>query len=250
MKKVLLFISLLFLLSGCNIQCDIAVQNDNKLVERVSIREDNDLILVNNDSLELFLTDKQKESTQLFTGYKVDKFVGSTMSGLNITRNGQDWHSFRRDSLFGTLYKDAYYLLEDDIVTFYTTTDNYSEVWPAEQLDSSFNVDKIAINIKIPFKVISHNATSVKGDTYTWILTEDNRPEQIKFSYKYVVKQIEKKDPEKKVINGPDYIKMGQKIKNNFKAIIMMTLIILCGSFAIYIVYQYIKIKNKQNNRL
>ena len=83
-------------------------------------------------------------------------------------------------------------------------------------------LDTLTINIKTKLKVLNSDADKVKGDTYTWYINQENKD------------------------NKPINIKISLAKSVNYTFLVILSGIIMVS----LIVFIYIFIKGKQNNKL
>lgn len=168
-KKIFFLLIAVFFISGCSVEYNLVIDNDNQVEESVTILQKNSLlgrttteINKNLDSMLLFANDEVEPAYF----YKKEKIVGASKSGVEYS------YDFTLDN----------YQVESEILK--NCYENYSAVLSQERLVISadtfmcsltMNNDyDLTINITADGEVVSGNYHKKSGDTYTWILDENN----------------------------------------------------------------------------
>lgn len=193
MKKWILTIICIFLLTGCSVNYNLNI--DKKFTENISARE----------------TDSE------YFGYEIS---GMSLKELNDyylkmpipLLSNEDHFSESFDKTPGISYYSVKDLTNDSEIGLYLTGtfknyNKYSDsnmAWYASNLSvkkddnkmtilaSNFkifkqyiNLDKITVNIKVNYFVSENNADSINGNVYTWVITRPNYSNKtIKLTYK------------------------------------------------------------------
>lgn len=222
------FICLIFVLTGCSVEYDLTINEDNSINEKVIASE-------NINKLESLTKKKSDQAvTYLFNMYKkkneniklVSQEKRNTIYGIATTQHSDiDEYATKFKS---DVFNKVNVTRNNNIVTFIANQesklgndDNYSLIY-----------DNIKINIYIPYKVIEHNADSVQGNIYTWEISKNQDLKTIKFSYS--------EDALKEKIN----LNINNKMYNINYAIIAISGIIL----VLLIITIIVAIKNSKNN--
>lgn len=230
MKKIktIIIFSLIFILSGCSVEYNLTINEDNTINEKVVAEEKTkrmeSLTRLKGDQAVTYLYDMFKRpnedieissreddyntyATAITSHDSIDEYVSKFSSDVFETvkiekNNGKIKFNAKQSNLLGGI--SSYSLLYDDIT----------------------------VNVKIPFKVIENNADSVRGNIYTWKINKDEEYKTISFTYE----EGSKKDK----LN----VKVNEKTYNINYGIIVAGVMILLISIIVLFVY----IKNKKNN--
>ena len=171
MKKNILLLGLLILLSGCTTKYNLTFSGD-KIKENIDINIDNAEIKLGESYVPGIESDNRinnilkEDQYPLFNNEKVkyDKKVTRKGSYTNVKLS----HSYTFDEY---LSSNAYLTcFENKKMT--KNRNSYSL-----SLNGNFYClysDDIEINIKTDREVLKHNADKVKGNTYTWIINSEN----------------------------------------------------------------------------
>ncbi len=228
----IIFLSLfIFLYCGCTIDYNLTITNKKKIIESITVLDDNGTILKYNDSIQDFLNMQKKGVEEL--GYEVNTLTGDSESGLFIQNNYNDFTSYTNSEYFTKLFEKANVTYDNGLFKFETSGDYHRNDVFSVDLSQHYlyNLDKININIKFYNVVESHNADKVDNanNTYTWVLDK-------KDSYRNIVFKL--KDDIRYDIMFKDFF-------NRNKILI----IVLCGVILL-LIYGIIKFKRiiKKNN--
>jgi hypothetical protein len=206
MKKLLLCIACLFLLTGCSITYNLNI--DKKFKENISIIEANP---------EYFNYEMSGTSLNDAKNYYLKMPV--------TLYNNAPHYSESFDKIPGIYYYNVKDLTNaneiglsfDGIFKNYSKYSDSNMVWYASRLNVEkndnkitilvdnfkifkkyINLDKLTVNVKVNYLVSESNADSVNGNVYTWVITRPNyNSKTIKLIYKTkldVVNDLEKSD--------------------------------------------------------
>jgi len=184
MKKIIICL-LVLLLTGCGVQCDLIITDDNMVKEKLTINVPDDRALLNFDSIDEFLN--------YYTKYypKLDGFNDYTIKGkdkegyvtLNVSSE-KHLNDYIKTKTYNAMFSSATVDIVGDYTTFKSTPNLYIENQKSEYfLEDLVYYDNFTINIQFYNKVINHNADMVdeKNNVYTWIVTKENPKEFISF---------------------------------------------------------------------
>lgn len=207
MKKIVYLFIALFIITGCEatytIDIDdnyneslVAIPSDSKDLSRMKedyfpypafynpdYSEDSDYVegfgstQTSNKDDELNVDDSKDEED--------DDYVAPSVERYNVSFNNMLSFSYK----FGEDYQDSSipltYLKEFDAIN--AATDNsYSNIYAkdfSEIFEEYSKLTKLTINVKTTKKVISHNADTVNGNIYTWVITNKNCKKSIEIVY-------------------------------------------------------------------
>lgn len=227
MKKVIICIIFLIILSGCTIKDNVIVNYNGSVKEEVHVLQKNDIIGNNLKSM----VDNKISQNKLVLDYKKYNYnyeKGSELSGAVIYKNYDNICSYFENSAFNQyVYKymdcnlnNGYYEIKND--TEYIPYCPECSDWPA--------LEKITYKISLPIPAEEQNADEINGNTYTWNYDKDT-------TNKNFYLKISKSKLEDYKSN---YIKNKKQKENNKKYIIIgigiaVLFVILIGSIALYI---------------
>lgn len=224
--KKILFICMIFIITGCSVEYNLKINEDNTVSEKVVATE-------KTNRMESITRQKGKQAVSYL--YEMFKRDGSTINsrtdGNNTiatvikTHNNIDEYALDFTS---DIFKEMVVTKKDGIVTL---TANQKEILSNES-SNSLIYDEIIIKIIVPYTVIENNADSVNVNTYIWNIKKNQEVKDIKLSYK--------EGNIKNKIN----INFNKKIYNvNYGFIVGIIFII-----AVLMIFLVVYIRNKRNN--
>lgn len=175
MKKTILLITLIFMLTGCE-----AVYNLN--IDGNSFKEE--MILTTND-----ITAKNKKSVDVALKSNIPIIFENYKPEVNFKQNDFKYYTISKvetNNEIGVKYeaeftKENYAdstIVKTHVPTFKLTESGNIMRLTVSKKRSIFenypDLDKVTINITTNHKVTKQNADGVSGNTYTWTLTKDN----------------------------------------------------------------------------
>lgn len=176
MKKILGVVLLLFLLTGCDVEYNLKI-DDNTYLEDININ--------------LPHTDGWKQTVNRMSKVNQISYINSSNEKNYYDIKSSNGYSINYKYKFDSssiLHSEAinrcYNIVgledntEDNSMTFYTNT-----VFKCLYNDGRQVIDSATINIITPLKVLDNNADKVEGNKYTWVIDEtnfENKPISIK----------------------------------------------------------------------
>jgi hypothetical protein len=170
MKKIIILILTIFLLSGCSVEYNLEINNDN-IRENIEIGkfdaseiEDFEYLtpyaILNDESQKFYVFDYSNKILNLSYDYNIQNYEMS-----EAFNQCYDMSNFS--------YDEKYY---------YILTSNEFKCLSY----MGYTTDEVKINIKSRYKVVESNADYVDNGVYTWIINEgnkDNKPINITIDY-------------------------------------------------------------------
>lgn len=229
MKKVLLLIGVLFL-SGCSVKYNLKINNDLTINESVIAKENKNELKTRTG------LDENESINRLYSLFKRDGLntkISSKIDNDDVTSTIRGSHNSIEEyakNFTSDLYKEVNVERDGDIVTL-----TINQTTPLVSTGRQILVyDEVDINIEVPFKVIEHNADSVKKNVYTWNLVRDKETKNIMIKY------------EENTVKDSFKLSFGNNSFNVKYSFIAVGVIILIGLIIALIVF----INNKKNNRV
>ena len=177
--KRIIFICLIFLLSGCSVEYDLNINEDNSVTEKVVAAEKTNRIESmtgqrGEQAITYMYNMFKRDDKSSITSRKDGNYTVATVTKVhdNIDRYAED---FRAD-----VFKKIYVEKKDGVVTLTATQNQVLD----KSLSSSLLYDTIQINITLPYVVVDNNADQVKRNTYTWNIKKNDDLKTIKLKYK------------------------------------------------------------------
>lgn len=216
MKKILFLIGLSFLLTGCTINYNLEI-SDNKFKETITGNVLNSELKTGDDTdFNIYyhlLNSEQpafKNNNSIYYNKKTEK--------KNEEIDYEYTYEFNENNFINSKILNECF----DNFTFENKDDNYY-INVAGDFKCAYT-DKININIKTDYQVITNNADKKSKNTYTWIIEKDNIED---LDFNIVINKNEKSNSN--ILNW-----------STFKTIGLIGLLILSG-IAIFIGKKYLK---------
>lgn len=188
MKKIILLL-IPFILTGCTVNYELEIKDDLTLKEEFKV--------LNNESYfnkEGEAEDRYKYIVDLGmkqTNYNdYDYLKENDLYGVAITKNYVSLNDFKQNAnSYKEMYEDIQIIQQENIITMKTVgkfdITRIVAISNQEGLDQSFPKD-VYFSIKLPFKVLEHNADKIDtiNNIYFWTVdesTDDNKSMLIKF---------------------------------------------------------------------
>ena len=226
--KKIIFFSLIFILSGCSVEYNLTINEDSTINEKVVATEKTkrmeSLTRLKGDQAVTYLYDMFKRPNE-------DIKISSREDEYNTYATAITSHD-SIDEYVSKFSSDVFENVKIEKNNGQIKFDAKQSKLLGGSLSYSLVYDDITVNVKIPFKVIDHNADSVKGNIYTWKINKDQDYKNINFTYE----EGSKKDK----VN----VKVNKKTYNINYGIIVAGVMILLISVIVLFVY----VKNKKNN--
>ena len=169
MKKIILCICCLFILTGCNATYDLTI--DGNIEESLVILDnyenygDEQELYDNLELIDLnVLNSMPLSNSESKDFYKVEKINDEIKFGIKFKGN------FKENFYNSNIIKNSCGIVEIDK----DLTRTKINIGDFKVFDAHENLSKITINIKSKYKLRKNNADSVKGNVYTWVITRNN----------------------------------------------------------------------------
>ena len=177
MKKKILFVFCLFLLTGCSVTYNLDI--DSSYLENTSIIDN---FSGNNYNYNLYniystkpvplsntatILSESNEKLEDVKYYDLNDISDNNHFGLNYVGTFDNDIPLNESSIL-TFGVGNYDFKQDDKNIIIKVPANI------KAFNQFSNLDEIKVNIKTKYKVTDNNADEVSNDTYTWIITRDN----------------------------------------------------------------------------
>lgn len=187
MKKVIIFLLIVFLLTGCSVNENIKINKDLSVQESVSMFESSEFF---NSRYKMLPINIIKE---ILYSRDRDKILNDNGYNFKIEQNAEfpyvvanKKYSSIEDFTNNTIFKTQYF---NKVIT--TTNNNQISISASEFIKHDnqdvdyYNPDNLYINITIPYVVTSNNADKydARTNTYTWIITNKTNDKEIKITF-------------------------------------------------------------------
>jgi hypothetical protein len=176
LKKIILSVLLLLLVSGCDAVYNVEIYNDT-CKEDATIIEDNSSNWYDKNQYGGTFKDMLDEEYNRDNYYYSKKMI-STETELGLNYKGKlSLSDYDTSSIVYRCYDYFSMTEQDDSIVISTSKHNLC-------FDNYKWLDSLIVNVKTNHKVINNNADNVNGNTYTWNLTkyDNDRSIQIELS--------------------------------------------------------------------
>ena len=190
----IIIIILCLLLSGCKIDYNLKITNDNKYVEKCDLLKyfpgGNSVEYIEGTSETRDIAEvlraqaRQKLSTMAYLKYKLIDVESANYKGVRATRTFDGAVAYNYNLLIKELYDDFSVNLDKNIVTLLAKGFDRSKVeYKYDSLE--MEIDNSTITIDLPYKVIENNADEVdeSKNIYTWYINKDTKEKDILLKY-------------------------------------------------------------------
>ena len=229
MKKLILIICLMFLVTGCDVTYNLTIEDENTFDENIvlsfskSTTRYNDISFYPDNKIPVYPTEKDKK-------FYNSKIVENANSYDLIYSYKHDFYSLKNSYFINNCYRDMSITENDNQIII-----NSGEDFACFIGDDGLRADSLNINITTKLKVLSNNADTVNGNTYTWIINENN------YLAKNVFLKLEKNNSSVLSDLRDDVIQ-----KNSATSII--TVIVVLIIIVICLIYLFVREKRNKNN--
>ena len=222
MKKILLLFICVFLITGCDVNYSVTINEDETFDEKITMS----FVKTTSDGNNLKIAEDNK--TPISVSPNENKFYNSEIIDKGNTYDMV--YSYKHDI---NSVKQAYFIANCYPKLNITNSDeeimiNTGNGFACFIGDDGLRADSMTINLTTELKVLDNNADKINGNTYTWIVNENN------YLDKSVYFRLQKKPNLDVDKNNASYL----------MAIVVLSIVIM--GFLIYLFVRYKK--NKNNN--
>ncbi len=241
MKKKILILLMLIILSGCTVKENININADGSVSEKTNISFDNEMA-VNYDTPTKYAEDflKYYNNAIELKNYSYDVSENKSNTDVVFNRKTAKLCDGIKYGLFvDNLYSDIE-CSEDDY--YYIIKSNSQQLLSKPMSEKKFDVERVELNIKVPIPLEENNADNVSNNTYTWFFDENTDPN------KSVYLKINKSSLENKNKVEKEQKTKEETIKKNVSNIKIIGVIVVI--FALLILIVCTLYKKYKNNKL
>lgn len=167
MKKVLLFIVCILMLTGCDVEYNLTIDNysfDEKITLSL-LKQD-----ISFENMKDYLKNKIPISNERYETRFYESSIDVHENSYDLVYDySHDFNSFKQGFFVNNCYTDISIDEEADEINISSGQD-----FKCLNPDNGLVADNAKINIKTKLEVLDNNADSVNGDTYTWNIDRNN----------------------------------------------------------------------------
>ena len=175
MKKIVLFISFLFILSGCEAIYNIDV--DNNFNESIYVYPETEIEiskLKGTTYKHPAFYDPNHSEDEMYSRTDIQRY--NTIFSNNVYTANYQFSKNYSKSNFAKTFTKRFGLVDDYLSKIYASDfSNLFGRYPGLKI--------LKINIKISKNIVGHNADSVNGNVYTWVINRSNYKREIFINY-------------------------------------------------------------------
>ncbi len=186
MKKVIILLLLVFLITGCDVRTNITINKDLVVKEEVRMTGTSDFFATYYKNLPItvvndMLNTANRKEILTNNGYKYEINQDERYPAVIATKSYSSIKEFTEK----TIFKEQYFTnfetsTKDNLVTI-----NANGFKKYDQNPEYYAIDKCSIRIKVPFIVTESNADSydAKTNTYIWNIELETKDKEIKITF-------------------------------------------------------------------
>lgn len=172
MKKYLIILICLIMLTGCSTTAELTISGDDKVSEKIYVSEEKSKVDDSGMSLSEYVDstldyfDKSK-----FSSYNISNYTQGNKAVALFSKESRDLCS----SINTSVFKDFFEAIEcNETNKYYEFTGKINESCDEEECYESIIYDNIKITINLSEKAIKSNADSIVDTKYTWNIDGKN----------------------------------------------------------------------------
>lgn len=175
MKKIV-FLSILFLLTGCTGTYRLTMTDNGGIEEEVYLKENTNNILVSNSSVSLYLETELKSvnNEELYSKYKPSAYVEG---GYGVGYGKKEYYNFdyfKKNSIIVNDIFNSVSLSRDKNVYELKFVVNEDIKYFSKTTTTNSLLDNIEFEIKLPYKIIDSNCADVKSKVCIFNIDNDS----------------------------------------------------------------------------
>ena len=185
MKKILLLLGCIFLITGCKVEYNLVINNDLTVFEEVKMTGTDEFFdnyyMSTKINIVNMIFNEGKQNTLKENGYSYE-IINENTPYVIAEKKYNDLSQYSKNTIFFQQYFDSVNVTENDGIVSLNT----GEFIPnnPDSLER-YDIKTSTIKIKSPFKVVENNASlyDEKTNTYTWYIENDTTDFSINLSY-------------------------------------------------------------------
>lgn len=171
MKKIVILLFFIFLITGCNVKVDLTINENLEVNEIISMGGTEELFKTYYQTTPSTVIDnllKSWDGNKILSenNYLYRKSVSDNFKGIIAEKKYVSLDEYINTSIFyNQMYEKILYNTNGDLITF-----KLENLLPdAQQVIGRVNITSFALKIKVPFKVTDSNADRIDKETNTYI---------------------------------------------------------------------------------
>ena len=193
MKKIILLVIFLLLLTGCaSVDYSLDIEKDLSVVENVKISATKDYFESFYKNLPITIVREAYNNEELMKPLKDNNYDYNLKNeypypNVYVKKKYTSLDIYQNTTVFkGQVFNNINVVKKDNLITINATDFiKYNLEDSDGELGGSFPVSELIINIKVPYVVTDSNADSVdkKNNIYKWVVNEKTEDKEIKLTF-------------------------------------------------------------------
>lgn len=240
-RKIMLLVGVLFLVSGCSIEYNLEVDENNNYKENFTITAEVNSVygmdeLYNSYLEEYPIYSDEYEEFKYYDPYNKDKNYTYYNKSYQKLEYG---YTFNYKANFNNeTYNKARtinYIFNNSKIGYIKDKDYYYISATKPEILENTEIESLVVNVKFNnVQVLEHNANNVSGNTYTWKLNKDS---DINIKYRLKNSSVKPSDPDSNPSNpNPD---AEEKEENSIFDYILVIAVVLLFIIAVIGLIKY-----------
>lgn len=173
------------MLTGCSVNYNIVITDDEIVKENFIISVDNQIIydsgMEKNEFLDYY--SHLYQQNEGYENFKIETKEGKSVSNFIVKNNYESLNDYINSFSFKYMFNDAYIERIGNYISFKTSTNLKLEEMNNDIEISDFACDNFKISIKFYNEIVNNNADEVdeKNNIYTWIINKNTSKQFIEF---------------------------------------------------------------------
>ena len=179
MKIVRLFFLIIvtIFITGCSVNYEIEIDENLFVKESLYFDEFNEVIketyIKFEEEMQITVVENVHDITNrlramLGDSYTIKAAFFDDRSGISITNNYSSLSNYQLSEITKRLYGSINFSKRGDIIDLVSKSPYKFEDIFIPDADFLYDIENFSVSIKLPFKVLEHNADKVSNNTYTW----------------------------------------------------------------------------------
>lgn len=244
------YLLLIVLLSGCTVDYGLYF-NDSNITEVIEVYDDTSGININK-----VVNNVKNEYGSL---YDIDMYtdladcgnlcVDKVSIGISTYKEYTKVKNYINSLAISQYFGKILFVNDDDVYTFTAVPNTAFANLLSDGKYNKASVERVNISIFVPYKVISHNASSVNGNTYNFSYTFNNWDEEIKISYSLKDSDVNEEDINNLYDNNSS-VELDNNVNKDEKIYNIGGYVLIVIGILLLILVMYFVSKNRKNNDL
>lgn len=232
--KYLLLLFMMFLLSGCTVQYDLTIDEQNSFLEQVTFQaenlEESEEIQDNTWAIKVDYNDpdlgENPEKIEGVDYYNDQVSINRGYYQRKLTYQHSSLNTLRNSNVVKSCFEHFYVNENASSVTLSTSSEFLC-------MNEFSNLNSVRVSISLPHKVISHNADEIYENQYIWNIMRENYQE------KGLILSFEKLNISSNFVDEPQVEE---------KKVSIVLIVVLLGLFFLFLIIVFVYNYKQKNH--